>query len=289
MSEFYHPFKRKFSPEDPFFTLGNLEFRFDWLKKHSRLQIEEVFNEELKSLTIANPFTCCLPPWCNKNPIMFYTALDYETHYNTSHRHFCQECDKVFPSERWLNLHLTEFHDIMTLMRKEKGEKIHECYVQSCNRFFWSPKKRRLHLIDYHKYPKTFNFGILVNGIIPYSIRNAEKIRKKKRKNSNRNLESSQLPTSTLKVDSSNFIDTEPGTMDVDSLTKSMSNLRLPRVPKTITFGIRTGYKGRFANSHRVEGFNYNSSQTSQHKELKEKVSDDNTQEAMENIIAILK
>ncbi|CAI2174261.1 12411_t:CDS:2 [Funneliformis geosporum] len=252
MSEFYHPFKRKFSPEDPFFTLGNLEFRFDWLKKHSHLQIEEVFNEELKSLTITNPIACCSPPWCNKNPLMFYTALDYETHYNASHRHFCQECDKVFPSERWLNLHLTEFHDIMTLMRKEK---------------------------DYHKYPKTFNFGILVNGIIPFSIRNAENIRKQKRKNSNRNLESSQSPmkhdnsASYLKIDSFHSTATEPGTMDVDSLTKSMSNLRLPRVPKTITFGMRTGYKGRVVNA-----------QTSQHKGLKEKVSFDNTQEAMENV-----
>jgi hypothetical protein len=54
MSEIYRPFKRRFSPENSFFTLGNLECRFDWLKKHSRLQIEntqKVFNEELKSWT----------------------------------------------------------------------------------------------------------------------------------------------------------------------------------------------------------------------------------------------
>ena len=54
MLEIYQPFKRRFSPEDSFFTLGNLEIRFDWLKKHSCLQIEnaqKVFNEELKLLT----------------------------------------------------------------------------------------------------------------------------------------------------------------------------------------------------------------------------------------------
>ena len=82
--------------------------------------------------------------------------------------------------------------------------------------------------------------------------------------------------------------------MDVDSLTESMSNLRIPRMPKSITFGRGTGYKGRFGNARHVEGQNYssnfNSGQTSQHNKLKkqkfkEKESDNNdTQEVMEDV-----
>jgi len=294
MSEVYHPFKRRFPPEDSFFTLGNLEIRFDWLKKHSRIQIEnaqKVFNEELNSLTSINPIVCCLPPWCNKRPLTFHTTLDYETHYNTSHRYICQECGKLFPSERWLNLHFAEFHDIMTQMRKEKGEKIHECYVQGCNKFFWSPKKRRLHLIDYHKYPKTFNFGILVNGMIPFSIRNAERIRKHKNKNSRRNSTSSQSSTpttkqgstSSLNVESSKSNNTDPGSMDIDSLVGSMSNLRLPRMPKTITFG-RGSNKGWFGNARHIEGYNSNSGQTSQHEKSKKSKETVTDQEVMEDV-----
>ncbi|GBC10006.1 hypothetical protein RclHR1_09270011 [Rhizophagus clarus] len=287
MSEIYQPFKRRFSPGDSFFTLGNLEIRFDWLKKHSRIQIEnvqEVFNEELNSLTSVNPIVCCLPPWCNKRPLTFYTALDYELHYNTSHRHICQECSKLFPSERWLNLHLAEFHDIMAQIRKEKGEKIHECYVQGCNKFFWSPKKRRLHLIDYHKYPKTFNFGILVNGLIPFSVRNAERIKKHKNEARNSKLSTSstkQESTISLNVGLSNFDSADPDNMDIDSLVGPMSNLKLPRTPKTITFGRGTNNKGWFGSARRFEGYNFNSAQQKKSKKPREKVPD---QAAMKDV-----
>jgi hypothetical protein len=79
--------------------------------------------------------------------------------------------------------------------------------------------------------------------------------------------------------------------MDVDSLVESMSNLKIPRTPKTITFGRGTGYKGRFGNARRVEyNSNFNLGQISQHKKSKkkrskEKEADNNeTLEVMEDV-----
>jgi len=80
--------------------------------------------------------------------------------------------------------------------------------------------------------------------------------------------------------------------MEVDSLIESMSNLRIPRMPKTITFGRGTGYKGRFGNARHVEGYNSSLGQTSQHnkpkkQKFKEKESDN--QEVMEDVEFIKK
>jgi hypothetical protein len=144
------PIKRKFSPEDQFFSLGNIEIRSEWLKKHSTLQIEktqiikEQLHEEFRYINKFNYYiyiyiyknnnfsllnhssksiTCQFPPWCQTHPIRFPSVSAYEIHYNTSHRHICNECNKVFPSERWLKLHLTENHDVIIKIKKERGEK----------------------------------------------------------------------------------------------------------------------------------------------------------------------
>ena len=59
--------------------------------------------------------------------------------------------------------------------------------------------------------------------------------------------------------------------MDVDFLVESMSNLKLPRMPKTISFGRGTSHKGWFGNTRRVEGYNSNPGQELQHKKSKKK------------------
>ena len=86
-----------------------------------------------------------------------------------------------------------------------------------------------------------------------------------------------------MNVESSKSNSIVPDSMDIDSLVGSMSNLRLPRVPKAITFGRGTSNRGWFGNARRVGGYNSNSGQISQHKKSKskEKVSD---QEVMEDV-----
>lgn len=48
-TQLYRPVKRKLSPDDPFFELGNLEFRAQWLTKNTFIH-SQVVKEELGRL-----------------------------------------------------------------------------------------------------------------------------------------------------------------------------------------------------------------------------------------------
>ncbi|KAJ1674694.1 hypothetical protein EV182_002755 [Spiromyces aspiralis] len=85
----------------------------------------------------------------------FDTSKDYEEHYRRYHTYVCQECKFSFPSEFWLSLHISELHDMIFRYR---------CFEESCEKQFLNPKKRRLHMIDKHKYPKGFNWRMVVTG-----------------------------------------------------------------------------------------------------------------------------
>ena len=69
-------------------------------------------------------FVCALPPQCYSRPKRFDTIVAYESHYNSSHRYVCHECKKRFPSEKFLDLHISELHDPITAAIKDRGEKV---------------------------------------------------------------------------------------------------------------------------------------------------------------------
>lgn len=50
----------------------------------------------------------CNVPGCNTK---FNNLLDYETHYNGSHRYICATCKTSRPSSRLLDIHIQENHD----------------------------------------------------------------------------------------------------------------------------------------------------------------------------------
>lgn len=71
-------------------------------------------------------FTCSLP---GHGPgLRLPTYEEYESHYHKAHENRCIDCRKNFPSSHLLNLHIGEFHDALTELRKEKGDSI----VSSC-------------------------------------------------------------------------------------------------------------------------------------------------------------
>jgi hypothetical protein len=100
------------------------------------------------SLPARPPFLCVLPPTCHLpnryTPLNDSRAL--ESHYATHHAHVCSssDCGCVFPDARLLELvrhisfylisltiltrchlqHLTECHDPLAAIRKDRGEKI---------------------------------------------------------------------------------------------------------------------------------------------------------------------
>jgi len=118
---------------------------------------------------VRSSLLCTLPPTCNlpnhATPLSSTHAL--EAHYATYHAHVCSSpgCGCVFPDAHFLELHLTECHDPLAALRRERGDKIFACHLSSCPRVFTNPKTRRQHLISVHAYPKEYFFAITNKGI----------------------------------------------------------------------------------------------------------------------------
>ncbi|CAK9440179.1 uncharacterized protein LODBEIA_P42790 [Lodderomyces beijingensis] len=89
----------------------------------------------------------------------FGTYLHCESHIIMAHQNSCTACDKVFPSEHILYLHIDEVHNpILELKRKSRGVKTFRCFVETCDAQFHNHYERRLHLIQKHKYPHDYPF-----------------------------------------------------------------------------------------------------------------------------------
>ncbi|MBW0517709.1 hypothetical protein O181_057424 [Austropuccinia psidii MF-1] len=121
-----------------------------------------------KSSTIA--YCCRLPPTCDPpmNRVSRFTNLiELESHHRSHHAFVCSQnnCSKIFPSERFLELHLCECHDPISDIKRERNQKTFACFEPYCERLFRTPKSRRLHLIDHHHYPPTFFFSLPNQGL----------------------------------------------------------------------------------------------------------------------------
>lgn len=65
---------------------------------------------------------CSLPG--HAHGLSFTSYDDYEKHYNNAHMNRCLDCWKNFPSAYFLDLHIREYHDALTEIRREKGEQV---------------------------------------------------------------------------------------------------------------------------------------------------------------------
>ncbi|KAK9464872.1 hypothetical protein V1512DRAFT_267366 [Lipomyces arxii] len=108
---------------------------------------------------------CSLPPHCNASPTHFTTSAQFEQHYIQAHSLLCSQCKRTFPSQRFLDLHLSESHDPFVAARRDRGEKVYECFVEGCDKLCRNASRRRLHLIDKHGYPKEYMFNVVKYGI----------------------------------------------------------------------------------------------------------------------------
>lgn len=63
---------------------------------------------------------CLLPP---HPPASFSSYDEYDVHYQKSHVNRCLECQKNFPSNHYLGLHIAENHDPLNEARRARGEK----------------------------------------------------------------------------------------------------------------------------------------------------------------------
>jgi hypothetical protein len=64
---------------------------------------------------------CSLPP--HRQTLSFTSFEEYEVHYNKVHVNRCTECRKNFPTPHFLDLHISENHNPLAQVLKERGEK----------------------------------------------------------------------------------------------------------------------------------------------------------------------
>lgn len=63
---------------------------------------------------------CSLSP---HPPLSFDSFEAYDVHYQQTHMNRCAECQKNFPDEHFLHLHIAENHDPISAARRHQGEK----------------------------------------------------------------------------------------------------------------------------------------------------------------------
>lgn len=220
--------------------------------------------EEAALTRTESVFRCLLPP---HKAMSFPTYSDYESHYNASHTNRCKQCRRNFPTSHFLQLHLSEKHDPIIAVKRERGDKTFACFLEDCDKVCIDWKKRRSHLVDKHHYPKNYDFLVVNNGIDgKWTMLRRGIDSDGHRKSSRARRASSATQATQMTDDTSASQETEetvpdelPMTqrsMDVtkardedpalEAVMKSMSSLQF--VPRSVTFGKRKGKSG-FAKS----------------------------------------
>ena len=170
----YKPEKRRFGPDDIFFADGNLEFtRKDKI-------VDDDIDFIIDSIGAVNlgQFTCNVKGCLQK----FDTPMQFNRHFDMLHRFCCQYCQRHFPSNHLLSLHLQENHDTYFEMQKEKGLSVYQCMLESCKEKFISEEARKNHLVKVHKYPANFRFSVVKRKHGKYQeSKKKESLRKKTR------------------------------------------------------------------------------------------------------------
>ncbi|KAK0163467.1 hypothetical protein PV327_007142 [Microctonus hyperodae] len=87
----------------------------------------------------------------------FDNLLNFEVHYNTTHRYTCGECKKIKSSAKLLEIHIQETHDSFFKILSKK-QPMYQCYVSNCDIKFINAEMRKEHCISVHKFPKHFRF-----------------------------------------------------------------------------------------------------------------------------------
>ncbi len=139
---------RSRTPSDPFFSDGDAVCQ---MRTCTYLTQED--EEELLHLDYAE-FPCSAPG-CSA---AFSQLIDFETHYNSLHRHACDVCGLTAPSAHLLGLHVAESHDAFFAVVKEKRPS-YECWLERCNKTFWTAEERGDHCVGVHQFPADFKFG----------------------------------------------------------------------------------------------------------------------------------
>ena len=203
---------------------------------------------------------CSLAP--HPETLTFPTFEAFEIHYAQTHSNRCQECSKNFPTEHFLGLHISEYHDPLVEARKARGEKTYRCFVEGCDKICLTWQKRRMHLKNKHFFPPNYDFFIVGTGIDRRSSMLRTRHRRGSSSAASRALQREQRshgadeassslkeatgPEEEMDQTSSKSSSSPAQSKDLDELTATMSSLKF--VPPSIRFG-RGGRRGGLSRS----------------------------------------
>ncbi|KMT09695.1 hypothetical protein BVRB_6g131450 [Beta vulgaris subsp. vulgaris] len=150
---YWESIRRKFDPDSPFFTSGNVERQL--LAKQIALDLGVDEKQQLLDLEEFGRDIFCPIAGCGS----WLKSLDgFEDHYNACHTASCSVCRKAYPTQRLLSIHVSEMHDSYFKAKVARGYAVYECLVETCGLKFKSDRDRHQHLVDKHKFPITFEF-----------------------------------------------------------------------------------------------------------------------------------
>lgn len=204
-SSHWKPVMRCRSLDDPFFEEGNVACHLQY-NKHVCIESAEVCPSKHMG------DFACHQQHCNK---IFTSISAYEIHYNSVHRNCCSTCQRRFPNQHLLDLHILEQHDQLFQVTALK-KPMFKCLLENCATVSNSPDKRKQHLISAHKYPANFRFI------------NLSKATKSKARDEDN-------PVSVKNEQMSLVEDME--TEEPDKLHSVTTRKFQPRIPKNICFG----------------------------------------------------
>nr|ABK25896.1 unknown [Picea sitchensis] len=215
------PFRRKFTPDGPFFAPGNAEREL--LAKQATLELTEDENAQIGVLQYEEfgdlpcPIIGCGARLSAMN--------DFEDHYLARHTSTCSVCSKVFPTTRLLNLHVAESHDSFFQAKVARGYPMYECLVEGCGMKFNTDRARHRHLVDKHKFPMSFEFHKRRHP----SKRQRQRQRQRLRARHSSNTGETPLDKENMEVEK-----------NIDALASAVSNLTTEdNTPTVVTFGRR--------------------------------------------------
>ncbi|KAK6267140.1 hypothetical protein QUC31_017977 [Theobroma cacao] len=146
--------RRRFDPDSPFFSSGNIEREL--LAKQVALDLTEDERNQLEKMVAKDARGVFCPiVGCGARLI---SLEDFEDHYNARHTASCSVCFRVYPTSHLLSIHVSEAHDSFFQAKVARGYAMYECLVEGCGLKFKSYKGRQQHLVDKHKFPTSFEF-----------------------------------------------------------------------------------------------------------------------------------
>lgn len=155
--------RRGYAPDDPLFLTGDADRLRGYEAGCGDSQRQSPSVEQAKW---RSEFVCTVQG-CHE---VFSTTAAYEAHFRSVHLHRCQQCRKVLPSDRLLQIHVAEVHDALFAVLAEK-QPMFECLVPGCGVVCASRRHRKNHLVEDHSYASTIRVGQLIGGPRPKAPR----------------------------------------------------------------------------------------------------------------------